>query len=412
MDYLGHGSPSKSTRPKIPGQDTVSPRAAQEAQDMLKRFAQVGEKRFQFERIIGEGSAGVTFKMKMKEEEEQPPSLYKTPSSKTPVRRFVMKRSLNAQAERNLKQEIEVLKRFSASMHISRPFYVDDGRLESTISYMDGPTLLTEWIEGGLLYDFIQRLGDREQPLPNRMLWRLFLCFCRFLVAMAWPPDGDGSAAVIETIPKPNANGVRPPMSRLLHGDLNHRNVMIDAFESIEHSKVPLLKLIDFGGSRDLPASTNQAADLAVKTNMLYIGQIMLTLVGGSHLGGSANMQVTINGEEKTVRSYARDLDGLNPSYKAPPALVARHKDKMDNLDPRIRSLVARCCALSSTDRPDIVDLLDMVEEAVRTTKKDYYSSYKYFANESDEALERLSRELLLNADSISSTLASLTLGP
>ncbi|KAI1487078.1 hypothetical protein F5X96DRAFT_651866 [Biscogniauxia mediterranea] len=349
---------------------------------------------------------------KEKEEEGQTPSLYKTPPSQTPVRRFVMKRSLNAQAERNLKQEIEVLERFKASMHVARPFYIDDGKLERTLSYMDGPTLLTEWIDGGLLYDFIQRLGDRDQPLPNRMLWRFFLCFCRFLVAMAWPPDGDGSAAVVETIPNPNAHGVRPPMSRLLHGDLNHRNVMIDAFESIEHSRVPLLKLIDFGGSRDLPANDKQPADLAVKTNMLYIGQIMLTLIGGSHLGGSANMNIAIDGVDKVIRSYARDIDGLNPSYKAPPALVARHKDKMDNLDPRIRSLVARCCALSSTDRPDIEHLLDTVEAAVRTTKKDYYSGYKYFANESDHALERLSRELLFDADSIGISLAGLSLGP
>ncbi|KAI5925996.1 kinase-like domain-containing protein [Camillea tinctor] len=397
-------SGSKS-RP-IPGADKVSPRAAQEAQDMMKRFARAGERRFRFEKIIGEGSAGVTFKMRIKEE-EGPPSPHRTPSRS--VRRFVMKRSLNEQAERNLAQEVKVLERFKASMHISRPFYIDDGKLENALSYINGPTLLTEWIEGGLLYDFIQRLGNRDRPLPNRMLWRLFLCFCRFLVAMAWPPAGDGSAAVIETIPAP-----KPPVSRLVHGDLNHRNVMVDAFEPTEHSRVPLLKLIDFGGSRDLPAAANQPADIAVKTNMLYIGQIMLTLLGGSHRGGSSDMQITTTGgEAKTIKSCARDLDNMNPAYKMPQPLIARHKDRMDNLDPRIRSLVAQCCALNTADRPDVEDLLKAIEDAIKTTTQDYYSSYKYAADETDSALQRISRQLLLDADTtISDALGGLSLGP
>ncbi|CAJ2513951.1 Uu.00g020700.m01.CDS01 [Anthostomella pinea] len=399
MEERGLNVPA-ATPKAIPGTANVSSEAQKVARELMTNFSSAKEKRFELERVISQGSVGVTFKMKMKDDSPESPS--KEARKARDVRRFVMKRALTQRSEKNLRQEVSVLRRFAAAMHISRPFLTTEGQEGNKVPYLQGPTLFTEWVDNGLLFDFIERVGDWDQPLPNRILWRLFLCLCRMVVAMAWPPAGN--EATIETIPQAGANGIRPAMSRLVHGDLNIRNIMINGMEPMEHDMVPILKLIDFGDSRDLPANATQSPDIAVKTNIGYIGRVMLALVGGSHLGGNANMEVTDRGTTKTIKSFARDLDGLNAAYyKALASIVARHKVKLDNLDPDIRDLVALCTALRPVDRPSIENLVEDVERNVKDMKAADYASYKFSQNETDQAVRRITRELMLEGQTTSS---------
>ncbi|RYO91006.1 hypothetical protein DL766_007513 [Monosporascus sp. MC13-8B] len=94
---------AKPQTKQIPGQDKVSPKAVTEARYLLENFELAKEKRFHFERITAEGPFGVTFKMRMWEK----PSL--TLEMK-PVRRFVMKMSLNEKGRENISREIEFLR--------------------------------------------------------------------------------------------------------------------------------------------------------------------------------------------------------------------------------------------------------------------------------------------------------------
>lgn len=91
---------ANTTPARIPGQDKVSLEAIAQVRYLLENFERVNEKRFAFERIISEGSFGVTCKMKMC----QQPTLALDPP---PVRRFVIKRSLNENGEESLRQEIK-----------------------------------------------------------------------------------------------------------------------------------------------------------------------------------------------------------------------------------------------------------------------------------------------------------------
>lgn len=62
-------------------------------------------------------------------------------------------------------------------MHIAQPSHVlDDPRWNTLTRPLRGPTLLMEWIENGLLWDFYERRAGSDEPLPNRLLWSLFLC--------------------------------------------------------------------------------------------------------------------------------------------------------------------------------------------------------------------------------------------
>ncbi|KAH9999725.1 kinase-like domain-containing protein [Xylariaceae sp. FL0662B] len=377
----------------IPGQNNVSAKAVEETKNLLKNFERQNEKRFEFERIIGEGAFGFTLKMKTKDSI----ALQSVPR---PIRRFVMKRALNQQAQQNVTNEVNVLQQLQGAMHICQPFYINPDQADNKLQYLNGPSLLIEWIENGIIYDFVDRLADWGQPLPNRMLWRFFLCLCRSLVAMAWPPGRDIKAPLeIEVLPNPNEKGERPAKSLLIHGDLNNRNVMIGDFEDLEHEKIPMLKAIDFGNSRTLNPVQNQSPDVAVRVNMFDIGKIMLSLIGGTDRGGSTNMQITYRGEKKTIRSYAADLDGLNKKYGSPSKIVAFHQEKLDNLDPEIRDLVALCLAAAPSQRPELEYLVQEVERNVETKLQNDYVGKKYHGNESDDALIRITRELILDAN-------------
>lgn len=139
------------------------------------------------------------------------------------------------------------LQRLRRSMHIAQPSHViDDPRWNSLMGHLQGPTLLMEWIENGLLWDLYEKKAGSDEPLPNRLLWSLFLCckhpdedlcyprvnvaplVCRMVAGMAWPPRDFGRRAdgkpILEVIPPRNQRGERPPKSRLLHGDFHGRN--------------------------------------------------------------------------------------------------------------------------------------------------------------------------------------------
>lgn len=131
------------------------------------------------------------------------------------------------------------------------------------------------------------------------------------------------------------------------------------------------------------------------------MGEVMLNLVGGrvmKNATGSSNMDITVNGERKTIRSWARDLDGLNPAYRAPADLVAEHKDRVDNLDADLRSLIIRCLAPMADNRPDLETLVEEVERNVNNKTANSYAGKKYASNETDSAVERIMHRLVHDA--------------
>ncbi|KAI0910810.1 hypothetical protein F4823DRAFT_637250 [Ustulina deusta] len=431
----------------IGGESNVSEQAVRGAEYVKQFFEQAPNRTFTVERIIGQGSWGFTLQMMMRSNETPetfstsalgeahglqllpslPDSLPRRPANpidrssflndsflgprplptaprgSQSTTRFVLKRSLAEVGEANIKKEIDVLDRLRGSMHIAQPSHVlDDPRWNSVIQSLKGPTLLMDWIDNGLLWTFYERRSELDEPLPNRLLWSLFLCLCRMVVGLAWPPRDLGRRVrgelELEVIPPLNLRGERPPKSRLLHGDFHGQNIMIDRLEPKEHTSIPILKLIDFGMSRDLQVRPNEPKDLVVKTNIRAIGEVMLGLLRGNIRGGPGMMDITYNGETKRINSYATDLDKLSDKYRAPANMVAKHQDRISNLDPAIRSLVASCVAVGIDDRPDIEDLLRVVERNAKNKGAGDYINYKYANNETDTAIQRLIEQHIFNA--------------
>ncbi|KAJ8132644.1 hypothetical protein O1611_g980 [Lasiodiplodia mahajangana] len=438
---------------RLEGESKVSEQVINGAKYVSQFFEKAPNRSFAVERILGQGSWGFTLQMAMKSNgtpessssstaSQAPglrplPSLPDMPSSRSlnptglppglpglnpasqpsgrlgglgssrggtgNTKRFVLKRSLAEVGEKNITKEIDALDRLRGSIHIAQPSHVlDTPAWDQVTRSLKGPTLLMDWIENGLLWKFYERRSELDEPLPNRLLWSLFLCLCRMIVALAWPPRDLGRKAgrepELEVLPPRNARGERPPKSRLLHGDFHGQNIMIDKLESKEHRLVPMLKLIDFGMARDLPERANEPEDTVSKTNIRAIGEVMLGLLRGNIRGGPSMMSVMHKGQGKTINSYATDLDGLSSKYRAPAAVVSKHQDRMYNLDQDIRSLVALCVAVRVEDRPDIEDLLGAVEANARNKKPTDYRNYKYANNETDAAIQRIVQDYMFNA--------------
>ncbi|KAI1102272.1 hypothetical protein F4804DRAFT_269615 [Jackrogersella minutella] len=114
--------------------------------------------RFTFESVIGKGIAGVACKI----------------SQKSPDRNFVVKVALSDEGEKEaLMRESGMLQTLAGSPHIQAIYAVKENPLEGVLRL---PFLITEYIENGTLYHFINKALDYQQPLANRLLWRLFSC--------------------------------------------------------------------------------------------------------------------------------------------------------------------------------------------------------------------------------------------
>jgi hypothetical protein len=58
------------------------------------------------------------------------------------------------------------------ALHIVQPVQLPSDPL----SKLNGPSLIMELVENGSLLDFYERLVASKITLPNRFLWRIFLC--------------------------------------------------------------------------------------------------------------------------------------------------------------------------------------------------------------------------------------------
>ncbi|OTA61597.1 hypothetical protein K449DRAFT_434687 [Hypoxylon sp. EC38] len=296
---------------------------------------------------------------------------------KLPVR-FVMKRALNQSGEDSLRKEIRVLQQLRGAPNIQQLFRIPGETEDLELPFWRGPILCTEWIPNGLFDNLVRRRNEWGHPLPNRMLWKFFLCFCYMLLAMAWPPNGEEDAPSSKgDLPARDGAGELPPESNLVHGDMNVENVMLGDFEPIMHQFVPMLKLIDFGKSQILPVSPTPAT----KRNMWDVGKIMLALIGGRVWD-------------------ARDLERLDhPVYAAIDSETRKsHQERLDNLDQELKDLIVLCLAPMEADRPEFDYLLQEVRRNALEKTQDSYRGKKYHHNESDAALRRISNRMIILA--------------
>ncbi|KAI0174877.1 hypothetical protein BJ166DRAFT_157752 [Pestalotiopsis sp. NC0098] len=137
--------------------------------------------------------------------------------------------------------------------------------------------LYMEWIPNGTLRNFVDQVKAAEEIkfLPNRLLWRFFLCLIRSNIGLQWPPGKPpGGAPVLENV------GTEANRRTILHQDIHMSNIMVDDFHpnvDREHDIFPALKMIDLGSAEEVDANTEV-------NNLRSLGEVRKT----THLDESA----------------------------------------------------------------------------------------------------------------------------
>lgn len=119
---------------------------------------------YSYERILGKGSYGVA-------------CLLREVRNEVLLQKFVVKRSILGHGDGSIKNEAKVLDWLAGAPHIVKKIALS--KTEDIERYLSGPTLITEYLRNGTLARFILRLEDTPEKIPNRLLWRIFLC-CEF----------------------------------------------------------------------------------------------------------------------------------------------------------------------------------------------------------------------------------------
>ncbi|KAK7923720.1 kinase-like domain-containing protein [Apiospora marii] len=256
-----------------------------------------------------------------------------------------------------------------------------------------------EYLPHGTLTELARKCEAHEVAhLPNRLLWRVFMCLIRACVAMAYVPDVPVDRYDENEEPCP----VDDRSIGYTHNDMHSDNIMIGDMlngpDDIEHSISPVVKFIDLevcsqyaggegkGVQRNLELVSSNMAELILFKSFFNIGY------GEAPTGTDSNAVWFEPGGHRdgfatTAQPLLPDPDDMFTQMPAP------------WLDPDLRRLLCECAAVKETQRPSLRgDLLPEVLEAIETRDADYYRDKDYCddadAEEDDAILNLLQRVL------------------
>ncbi|KAI0138018.1 kinase-like protein [Hypoxylon sp. NC0597] len=269
---------------------------------------------------------------------------------------LVVKKAINTQFSKEaLRKERDYLKSFLGGAHIVKILNIEDNPLEK--EGFPGEWIILEWLPHGTIIDFVNYMRRHNIPrLPNRVLWRFFLCLIRACCSMAWPRNfTDGQEQLEFPIEGRELSG-------LAHNDLHGGNVLIGEFGSdIEHSITPILKFIDFG-STGPPAGAGMGT--GEQQNIFDIGALMMILIA---VDPTINPR---NHDTVDIRAVGRNMTSRASWIFRP------NDERPEGLDEWLGDLVGACLAVDPLRRPSLQDLSDHVTYAV------YHRDAKYYNNE------------------------------
>ncbi|KAI1206532.1 uncharacterized protein F4807DRAFT_463477 [Annulohypoxylon truncatum] len=182
------------------------------------------------------------------------------------------------------------LHRLRNGLHIIKSLDLPNDPLDPLNATHPGvwPHRMRSWIfmelaENGGLETFVGRHQTQYdgQALPNRLLWRLFMCLVRACLEMAYYNASlDGRPVDPKTASLATLNRIQP--GDLAHMDLGQQNVVLGATAldaSTEHNVTPILKVIDFGEALMVDAAHEMYHQSGSDVNVRQICEVMVYVV-------------------------------------------------------------------------------------------------------------------------------------
>ncbi|KAI0455396.1 hypothetical protein F5B21DRAFT_503452 [Xylaria acuta] len=256
-------------------------------------------------------------------------------------------------ADNNCEKEKRYLQHFRNCQHVVKLVAIPDDPLARTSSSLRAHLLsesnwfFEEYLENGSLSNFIEKLLEAHRKkgltpvrLPNRLLWSIFFCLVKMVVAMAWPnqPQRD----------TPESCLLDKPISSIQHNDIHEGNLMF--------------------GNGPVPEG--------VSDNIFAIGKTMAILMSPDkwdQFGSDIYPE-----RPQTAQSFVPFL--MNAIESVAVELV--HHDSCPWIDNDLKTLVIACLASEPDNRPGILELHEYVRQAVKYKDGAYYQSLNDQENE------------------------------
>ncbi|KAI1473211.1 kinase-like domain-containing protein [Daldinia caldariorum] len=341
--------------------------ARQDAERLARYFSD--DKRFDFLGLIAHGNYGSASRVQ-----------YRDTTTKMSID-FIVKRAFSSQmAEDAMRRERDYLRRFRGALHIVQMIEVENNPLNRQPS-IAGQWITMEWLSCGSLSNFIAKAKTKVNRLPNRLLWRFFLCLVRACIAMANPPNRDDGIVEREVV-----RDVLPKTA-VAHGDFHAANVVLGEPPSdSEHTITPILKVIDFGNASEW--SWIDGMGTTANNNLWEVGKFMIGLITLSErefIPRSGRGKVMMPNQGKVLTTDAVAILPLDPPNA-----------KFPLLDPDLGRLVCWCLATDIEDGPSLWDIDNRVGFFAGSKRP---MDYPNRPEETDDHISRLWRQIVYNAD-------------
>ncbi|KAI1448573.1 kinase-like domain-containing protein [Annulohypoxylon stygium] len=370
--------------------------------------------KLKYEKVLGHGGFGMVQLWSIRDEKGHPTS--QQVALKFPIRELTPNRIIEAQNEtryigsifHGLEHTIQLVEVEQKTVKSHKDKLTNNPNVDSPILVMEalGVNLfqLITWVNESRLW-YEQNVNKKKSVteevynrhklgyIPNRVLWLMFSCLLKGVVGMAYPPHDSNFYAPMnnnhlknptkEVIPPRGADNKIPEPSTLIHFDLDPQNVLVGDLDGDEHSKIPKLKIGDFGlmlrwgegwsnraklqrigrGKRYWLApeqiDTNMVTDpkyhIGWELNVWAIGVIMFNLMTLQHPESRRGWEtqrrfVRLPGRELIINTYGWWL--------LPPAT----NHALAGYDVRLRQLICRCMAHETYDRPSLSEIWEAID--------------------------------------------------
>ncbi|KAI0837172.1 kinase-like protein [Hypoxylon sp. FL0890] len=292
---------------------------------------------------------------------------------------------------------------------------IEKGRLYNNPD-AESPIIVMEVLPKGSLRDLIGRINAAREfkfrnptlknqhkigYIPNRVLWRMFLCLTRAIIGLAYPPTEEAQnkpAPYREII---NPRGLTPPIpSKVIHFDLDPQNILIGDIDHAgrdnEHNRSPKIKIADFGCTRVWNDELDEEGKIKLiqrgkwdwsapeqrqpqKWIRQYIGHPINVWAIGVTMFNLLTLRHPVDGTWGPLyRQFKQDI-------RDPPVVPvstwgwqlveddsAPLEAFIQSYDYALRQLIARCMCDDPRNRPDLEELLWRIEYGIYNSDRNF----------------------------------------
>ncbi|KAI1459629.1 hypothetical protein F4805DRAFT_419711 [Annulohypoxylon moriforme] len=278
------------------------------------------------------------------------------------VRKMTIKYASTREGVNWLDNEILCLQHLSGNEHVVRTIAIKDARINLAGTGRDRsyPILALEYLPFGSLLQLRKRATDGRRLIPNRVLWRVFLCLARQQVGFLFPRRAGPKAPLWREVSSRDfGSGYSGVIEHNALENGNNHRFRDFSREDDEHGLLPAVVSTDFTRGR---LSAN--LDDTMYFHLRAIGYFMTSLA----LNVIDEETIEFRGEMRPMTNW--QVARLFPEqHIVPQEIESEIPDILwdaDGIDHELKEVIARCLALDNLNMITYRNLLVLCEDGAR----------------------------------------------